>query len=135
MKSVTYRLKHLIGVYLICISCSVVAQTNNFPSSGDAEIRSGQLLIETNSWRDALLTFKDIHYAPIQLFKFQIESDGLKIKQDNTTNYQFKSGGDFLVNNGGIGVGVGASAIQNKLQIGPNPQGWNGNDVVISNSN
>lgn len=36
---------------------------------------------------------------------------------------------------GNVGINLGASSSQNKLQIGPNPQGWNGNDLVISNTN
>lgn len=34
--------------------------------------------------------------------------------------------------NGNVGIGI--TNPQNKLQIGPNPQGWNGNDLVISNT-
>ena len=87
-------------------SLGLFAQQNSFPiPSGDAEIKTGKLLIETNSWRESLLTFRDIHYSPYQVYNFQIESDGLKIKQDNSINYQFKSGGDFLVNNGKLGIG------------------------------
>ena len=52
------------------------------------------------------MTLKDTHYSTDQLYKFQIESDGLKIRQDDNVNYNFKSGGDFTVNNGKIGVGT-----------------------------
>jgi hypothetical protein len=82
------------------------SQTNVFPTNGDAAIKTGQLLLETNTWRESLLTFKDTHYTPFQLYQFQLESDGLKLKQDATVNYQFKSGGDFIVNNGKLGVGT-----------------------------
>lgn len=34
---------------------------------------------------------------------------------------------------GNIGINVGSYPVVNKLQIGPNGQGWNGNDMVISN--
>src|SRR5687767_6906333 len=101
-----HRIKPIIQIYLALMPIAVFGQTNTFPTSGDAEIKSGQLLIETSTWRDALLTFKDAHYTPYQIFKFQIESDGLKIKQDNTINYLFKSGGDFIVNNGKVGIGT-----------------------------
>jgi hypothetical protein len=100
-------------IYLLFLSiCYLIvteqgqAQTNLFPSIGDAEIKTGKLVLETSSWRESLLTFKDTHYSPIQLYKFQIESDGLKLWQDNNVNYQFKSGGDFIVNNGKVGIGT-----------------------------
>jgi hypothetical protein len=63
---------------------------------------SGKLHINTDDWMSSLLTFSDTHYSPAQVYNFQIESDGLKIKQDNSINYLFKSGGDFVVNNGAI---------------------------------
>lgn len=62
----------------------------------------GKLHIHTADWASSLLTFSDVHYTPAQIYHFQIESDGLKIKQDNSINYQFKSGGDFVVNNGAV---------------------------------
>ncbi|KZS41506.1 hypothetical protein AWE51_21090 [Aquimarina aggregata] len=69
---------------------------------------SGKLQIETDKWSNSLLTLKDTHYSPNQIYNFQIESDGLKIKQDNIINYQFKSGGNFIVNNGRVGIGTTA---------------------------
>lgn len=81
-------------------------QTNSFPTTGNAEIKSGNLLIETNVHRSSLLTLKDTHYSSDILYKFQIESDGLKIRQDDNINYNFKSGGDFTVNNGNVGIGT-----------------------------
>lgn len=33
---------------------------------------------------------------------------------------------------GNVGISTGSSLIENKLQIGSNPEGWSGNDVVIS---
>lgn len=80
----------------------------------------GKLHIETNKWSSALLTLKDTHYSPFQEYHFQIESDGLKIKQDNTTNYQFKTGGNFIVNNGQVGIGTDKPTL--KLHI-KNPTG------------
>jgi hypothetical protein len=65
-----------------------------------------KLHIETNKWQNSLLTLKDTHYSPHQIYHFQIESDGLKIKQNNTINYQFKTGGNFIVNNGNLGIGT-----------------------------
>ncbi|KAB5483122.1 tail fiber protein [Flagellimonas hadalis] len=50
---------------------------------------------------------QDTHYTPHQVYHFQIESDGLKIKQDNASNYLFKSGGDFIVRNGNVLLGQG----------------------------
>ncbi|MEQ8423495.1 MAG: hypothetical protein RIA63_02220, partial [Cyclobacteriaceae bacterium] len=35
---------------------------------------------------------------------------------------------------GNVGINLGGSTSLNKLQIGPNPQGWNGNDLLVSNS-
>jgi hypothetical protein len=67
---------------------------------------SAKLQIETNQWVESLLTLKDTHYSTNQEYKFQIESDGLKIKQGNMINYQFKSGGNFIVNNGKVGIGT-----------------------------
>ena len=94
----------LIG--LIFISICSFGQENNFPINGDAEIKTGILLLETNQWRNSLITLKDLHYEPDQVYHFQIESDGLKIKQDNSVNYRFKSGGDFIVSNGKLGIGT-----------------------------
>ena len=96
--------KNLLLVFIFLTSSTSWGQTNSFPSTGNAEIKSGSLLIETNTWRSSLLTLKDTHYSPDQLYKFQIESDGLKIKQDDNVNYNFKSGGDFLVRNGRVGI-------------------------------
>jgi hypothetical protein len=36
---------------------------------------------------------------------------------------------------GNVGINLGSSTSQNKLQIGSNPQGWSGNDLVISGDN
>ena len=36
---------------------------------------------------------------------------------------------------GNVGINLGGSSSSNKLQIGPNPQNWNSNDLVVSNSN
>lgn len=66
----------------------------------------GKLEISTDVHSNSLLTLRDTHYSPNQIYHFQIQSDGLKIKQDNTVNYQFKSGGDFIVNNGEMGIGT-----------------------------
>ena len=96
----------LLVMTISLLSSTSWGQTNSFPSTGNAEIRTGNLLIETNTWRSSLLTFKDTHYSPDQIYHFQIESDGLKIKQDGNVNYNFKSGGDFLVRNGKIGIGT-----------------------------
>ncbi|WP_421876445.1 hypothetical protein [Marinoscillum sp.] len=98
--------KNLLLVILSLISFSSWSQTNSFPPTGSAQIKSGGLLIETNTWRSSLLTLKDTRYSPNQFYHFQIESDGLKIKQDETVNYRFKSGGDFIVQNGKIGIGT-----------------------------
>jgi hypothetical protein len=78
----------------------------------------GKLHIETNKWSESLLTLKDSHYSPHQIYKFQIESDGLKIKQDNTINYQFKTGGNFIVNNGKVGIGT--TTPDSKLSVNGN---------------
>ncbi|MEO9850954.1 MAG: hypothetical protein ABJH72_22345 [Reichenbachiella sp.] len=98
--------KNLLLIVVSLISFTSWGQTNSFPSTGNAEIKSGSLLIETSTWRSSLLTLKDTHYSPNQIYHFQIESDGLKIKQDNNANYRFKSGGDFIVQNGKIGIGT-----------------------------
>ncbi len=73
------------------------------------------LHIETDSWLSSLITLKDTHYSPHQIYHFQVESDGLKIKQDDTINYQFKTGGDFVVNNGNLGIGTASPNL--KLHI------------------
>lgn len=41
-------------------------------------------------------------------------------------------GGGLRVSSGNVGIGT--TTPQNKMQIGPNPQGWSGNDLVISNA-
>ncbi|MEQ9308340.1 MAG: hypothetical protein RLN90_02735 [Balneolaceae bacterium] len=99
-------MKKLSLIIILFISGSSAMAQNTFPPTGNAEIKSGNLLIETNTWRNSLLTFKDTHYSPGQVYHFQIESDGLKIKQDGNVNYQFRSGGNFLVRNGRIGIGI-----------------------------
>ena len=43
------------------------------------------------------------------------------------------SGSNIYYNTGNVGIGI--STPTNRLQIGPNIQGWNGNDLVISNNN
>lgn len=101
-----YYLLFLLSICYILAIEQGQAQTNSFPAVGDTEVKTGKLLLETNIWKESLLTFKDTHYSPIQLYKFQIESDGLKLWQDNNVNYQFKSGGDFIVNNGKVGIGT-----------------------------
>ena len=78
----------------------------------------GKLHIETNKWSESLLTLKDSHYSPHQVYNFQIESDGLKIKHDNIINYQFKSGGNFIVNNGKVGIGT--TTPDSKLSVNGN---------------
>ena len=60
-----------------------------------------RLHLKTPNWLSSLLTLEDTHYSG-QAYHFQIESDGLKIKQNTSINYQFKTGGDFIVNNGTI---------------------------------
>jgi len=98
--------KNLLLIILSLLSFTSWSQTNSFPATGSAQIKSGSLLIETNTWRSSLLTLKDTRYSPNQFYHFQIESDGLKIKQDEIVNYRFKSGGDFIVQNGKIGIGT-----------------------------
>lgn len=103
---------------LIIFSLKLNGQSNAYPTSGNVEINTGKLLIQTNIWRDALITLSDTHYSPYQIFNFQIESDGLKLRQDNNVNYQFKSGGDFILNNGKLGIGTYTPS--GKLQIETN---------------
>ncbi|MEO9803463.1 MAG: hypothetical protein ABJF04_09465 [Reichenbachiella sp.] len=97
--------KFSLSIVIILASTRLLGQ-NSFPANGNAEIKSGNLLIETNTWRSSLITLKDTHYSPNQEYQFQLESDGLKIRQDNVVNYNFKSGGDFIVNNGRVGIGT-----------------------------
>ncbi|MFS4454733.1 hypothetical protein [Maribacter sp. 2304DJ31-5] len=96
-------------ISMLIIFCAIfnTQAQNNFPSTGNVEINNASLTIETASWKSSLLTLKDIHYNPDQIYHFQIESDGLKIKQDDNTNYQFKTGGNFIVNNGKVMLGIG----------------------------
>ncbi|MFM7855750.1 MAG: hypothetical protein ACKO96_28455, partial [Flammeovirgaceae bacterium] len=37
--------------------------------------------------------------------------------------------------NGLVGIGIGTASLANQLQIGPNPQGFGGNDFVATNGN
>ncbi|MGW9686771.1 hypothetical protein [Flagellimonas sp. 2504JD1-5] len=99
-------MKQLIFCSFILLSFSLQSQ-NNFPSSGDVKIQNAKALIETSQWLPSLITLKDTHYSPNQVYHFQIESDGLKIKQDDNVNYQFKSGGNFIVRNGNVLLGQG----------------------------
>ena len=99
-------MRSLLTLVILLFSNFTFSQTNIFPPTGDAEVKAGKLLLETNTWRESLLTFKDTHYAPAQVYKFQLESDGLKLWQNAIVNYQFKSGGDFIVNNGNVGIGT-----------------------------
>lgn len=98
-------MKRTSMILALVFSIAIYSQ-NDFPSSGNTKIQDANLLIETSQWRSSLLTLKDTHYNPDQLYHFQVESDGLKIKQDGNLNYQFKSGGNFIVNNGKVGIGT-----------------------------
>jgi|GEM_PF-1151372 hypothetical protein len=96
----------LMSVIVVIYLPKSVAQTNNLSVNGDVEIHAGRLLIQTTVPRNALLTFQDVRYSPHQVYNFLTQSDGLQIRQDNVLNYQFKTGGDFIVNNGRIGIGT-----------------------------
>ncbi|GCC50445.1 hypothetical protein SanaruYs_06600 [Chryseotalea sanaruensis] len=63
---------------------------------------SGKLHINTDAWVPSLLALSDTHYGPSMIYHFQIESDGLKIKKENSINYLFKTNGDFIVSNGAV---------------------------------
>jgi len=100
-------MKKLFSTVLLLSISALAFSQNSFPiPAGDAEIKSGKLLIETSAWKSSLLTLKDTHYSPAQVFHFQIESNGLKIKQDNVVNYNFLSGGDFIIRRGNLGIGT-----------------------------
>ncbi len=99
--------QYLLGIALGLCSVGAYAQ-NNFPTTGDASISDASLTIETSTWRSNLLTLKDTHYSPDQIYHLQIESDGLKIKQDGNINYLFKTGGDFILKNGELMLGDGS---------------------------
>ncbi|BFP40638.1 hypothetical protein FGF1_14830 [Flavobacteriaceae bacterium GF1] len=98
-----------IGMTILSLGCLLgMHAQNDFPPSGDAKIQDANLTIETSLWRPSLLTLRDTHYNPDQVYHFQLESDGLKIKQDGEVNYQFKSGGNFIVRNGNTMLGMGS---------------------------
>ncbi|UOY08371.1 tail fiber protein [Muricauda sp. SCSIO 64092] len=98
-----------IGTVILSLGCLLgMNAQNDFPDSGDAKIQDANLTIETSQWRPSLLTLRDTHYNPNQVYHFQLESDGLKIKQDGEVNYQFKSGGNFIVRNGNTMLGIGS---------------------------
>ncbi len=98
-----------IGTTILSLGCLLgMRAQNDFPPSGDAKIQDANLTIETSQWRPSLLTLRDTHYNPDQVYHFQLESDGLKIKQDGEVNYQFKSGGNFIVRNGNTMLGIGS---------------------------
>ncbi|WP_062057789.1 tail fiber protein [Sediminicola sp. YIK13] len=92
---------------LTILGISTLFSQNNFPTSGDVLVKNASLFLETGGWKSSLLTLKDTHYSPNQVYHFQVESDGLKIKQDDDVNYQFKSGGDLIVRNGNLLLGSG----------------------------
>ncbi|SFC66676.1 hypothetical protein SAMN04487891_1205 [Flagellimonas taeanensis] len=97
-----------ISILFVLILLSLTSWSqNDFPNSGDAKIQDAKMVFQTTYWLPSLITMQDTHYNPYQTYHFQIESDGLKIKQDDTVNYQFKSGGDFVVRNGNILLGQG----------------------------
>ena len=77
---------------------------NDFPTTGDAKIQNAKMVIETSQWLPSLITLRDTHYSPYQVYNFQIESDGLKIRQDDSIRFLFKSGGGFYVNDGNVEI-------------------------------
>jgi Phage T4 tail fibre len=58
----------------------------------------------------------------------------LKATANGGINTELRTGGNSYLNALYGNVGIGTTAPLNKLQIGSNPQGWNENDMVISNS-
>jgi hypothetical protein len=68
--------------------------------------------------------------AKIEAFKQTVNTTGLNFYTEY--GYNVSQLAMSITSTGNVGIGTVASL--NKLQIGSNPQGWNENDLVISNS-
>jgi hypothetical protein len=115
------------------------AQTNNFPTNGNAGIGTtspnANLEIKSSS-----SPYQQIYLTTTRSFTSSRSwgiatnwtSEGDLSFLQSTTNTNGPSVTRLYVDVNG-NVGIGSTNPQNKFQIGPNNQGFNGNDFVISN--
>jgi hypothetical protein len=91
-------------------------RTTDFISANQyiSVLNGGSYVVALNGQGDGYISGRNLSYQQ----KFVIASNGAS-----------------YFDGGNVGINVGVSSVSNKLQIGPNPQGWSGNDLVISNSN
>ncbi len=88
-----------------------------FKTGGDFSPMGKLHIDKVSGSSESLLTLRDLRYSPNIVYNFVTESDGLQIRQDNTINYQFKAGGNFIVNNGSVGIGTSYLSQEAKLTV------------------
>jgi hypothetical protein len=120
---------------LLLVSTHSFSQ-NSFPTTGNALIKDAYLLVQSKLSNDPLLILDATQYSHSLMrfrstyyqstvgiidYDFQIESDGLKIKENGNKDYTFQKGGHFIVSRGNLLIGTDkstdASGITYKLNV------------------